>query len=101
MADLNATMRVQRMRAALRPAGYGLEMVRTGAERVARISRGLWRCRIVAVELVERLGGRGRQLWGAPLGTATYGERTVGGPPVVRTLGITTLGGRIRGHSIR
>ena len=101
MADFLAEMTVERLRCMRGVAGHVLTMLPIGGARRARIAAGLLRCRIVAEELIESLGGRGRQTWGAPLGTATYGERTVGGPARVRTLGITTLGGRIRGHSIR
>ena len=101
MADFRAELTVERLRAERRPFGFRLGMLPVGGARAARIVAGLLRCRIVAEELIEQLGGRARQLWGAPLGTATYGERTVGGPQASRALGLMTLGGRIRGASIR
>ena len=93
MPDLRARMVVEGWRIAREGAGYLIDRLpRTGLRR-ADIVAGLLRCRIVAEGVVERLGERGWQLGGAPLGSRVMGGGALGAGPARRALGTETLGG--------
>ena len=97
MPDFAAEMEVSGYRIEGAQAGYRLDRLPEAVVLAARIVAGLLQCRIVDEALVEPYGGRGRQLWGAPLGTFVLGAHTVGRRPDPATLGRVTLGGRVRG----
>lgn len=101
MSDFRAELTREGWRIRRQAVGHALEMLPRAGVRMARIAAGLLRCRIVAEEVIEELGGRGRQVWGAPLGSFTLGAHTLGGPVAPRTLGLSTLGGRIHGPQVR
>ena len=100
MSDYRAEMTIDRHRIERRPVGFVLEMLRGRAPDVARIVKGLLRCRIVADVLEDVMGVRARRLLGEPLGTETIGTHTLGVGRGPRTLGLSTLGGRIRGPKV-
>ena len=97
MPEYRADLRVHGYRAEAQPAGFVLRRLPAAVVHAARIVAGLLACRIVEEDLVEPYGGRGRQQWGAPLGTYVLGTHTVGRRPDRSALGLVTLGGRARG----